>query len=134
VIERGREPPELAWLGPTEVKARELLAAVPLLPAARPRDLAGEALTEFLQGGPHTSQEVWAMAQEHGFSERTMRRAKEDLETRSVRVWAGAQRLSYWLLPKQELPGDIPPEAVELDLEPWMPPLCAMYPRPLAPG
>jgi hypothetical protein len=92
------------------------------------RDRARAFLRDFLQDGPHTSREIWIAAQEQGLSERTLQRAKQELEIRSLRIWADGQRLSYWLLPGQELPARVPPEAIPPDLEPWLAPLRGRFP------
>lgn len=122
-------PPTLDWLGPVAWTADQLLAetssAPPLITV---RDRAQDFLADFLEASPRTSRQVWAAAQPHGLSERTLRRAKRELEVRSVRVWAGGQRLSYWLLPGQQLPDSIPPDAVPPDLEPWLAPLRERFP------
>jgi hypothetical protein len=83
-------------------------------------------LESFLQEKPHTSREVWAFAQEQGISERTLRRAREELDIRSQRVWADGDRLSYWLLPGQELPAEASP--FPQDLKPWLDPLMKQFP------
>ena len=84
---------------------------------------ATDFLTSALANGPHTSRDLWPRAQRQKLSKRTLRRAKDDLNIRSVRVWADGQRLSYWLLQGQKLPEAIPPEAVECDLEEFLGPL-----------
>ena len=70
-----------------------------------------EILALSLQG--HTATEISAQL---GCTERTVKRAKEDLEIVSRTVYLDGKRTSYWLLPSQELPAHIPPEAVEFDL------------------
>jgi hypothetical protein len=126
------ESPDLNWLGTCEWTANELVGTAPIMPARgdRPRDQARELLTQLLCDGPRTSREIWAAAQEHGLAERTLYRAKQELEIKTQGVWLDGQRLSYWLLRGQTLPADIPPQAVEPDLEPWMAPLREKYPGP----
>ncbi len=85
-----------------------------------------------METGPRTSRELWALAQEQRLSKRTLRRAKLDLNIRSVRIWADGKRLSYWLLPGQQLPDSVPAEAVPPDLEEWLGPLREKY-RPSTP-
>jgi hypothetical protein len=66
---------------------------------------------QFLAGclaqGPRNSRDIWAEAQKQGVTEGGLRRARNELEVRSVRVWASGQRLSYWLLPGQQLPESV---------------------------
>jgi hypothetical protein len=131
VVEQRPDPPELRWLGPTELKADQLVGSAVKVPAGdRPHDQAREALTDWLRASPRTSQEIWAAAQQEGIAERTLNRAKKELDITSKRVRVNGRTVSYWLLPGQELPADIPPEAVEPDLEPWMAPLREMFPAP----
>jgi hypothetical protein len=120
-------PPTLSWLGPSPWAADQLLARHGPPPPASPRDRARDFLTTFLEAGPRTSRDIWAEAQRLDLTEHTLRRAKHDLEVRSERVWAGGRRLSYWLLPGQQLPAD---EAAkdEYDLEPWLAPLREQFP------
>lgn len=105
------------WQGPSPWSADQLLTEGAALGPAkpRPREQAARLLEEFLSGGPRTSNEVWAFAQQHKLAERTVRRAKDDLHIISRRVYMDGDRISYWLLPAQELPPHIPPEAVEVD-------------------
>jgi hypothetical protein len=123
--------PQVSWLGTTALTAKELLVNPAARTAAdRPRDRAGALLESFLREGLHTSREVWEFAEEHGLTEMTVRRAKRDLKIRSVRVWAEGQRLSYWLLPEQELPTSLAPDTQESGLEPYLDALRAKYPPP----
>ena len=82
----------------------------------RPRERATQLLEEFLAGGVRTGDEVWEFMKKNRLAERTVKRAKEDLEIVSRTVYLDGKRTSYWLLPSQELPAHIPPEAVEFDL------------------
>jgi hypothetical protein len=123
--------PSLTWLGTSGRTAAELLGSrADLAPVARLREEACDALEEFLLGGTHTSREVWAFARSRGLAKHTLLRAKQHLEVRSERVWAGGRRLSYWLLPGQELPPELAAGSPEDDLEPWLAPLRAKYPPP----
>jgi hypothetical protein len=122
-------PAVLSWLGPCSWTADQLLAAAAAAPPRVPaRDRAREFLAEALADGPRTSRELWALGQERWLTRRTLRRAKQDLHVRSLRVWAGGQRLSYWLLPGQQLPAGLPPEAAVPDLEEWLAPLREQFP------
>jgi hypothetical protein len=85
-------------------------------------------------GSPHkatpaASQEIWEQAQKRGLTVRTLNRAKQELEVRSVRVTVDGAPCSYWLLPGQELPADVARDAGP-DLEPWLKPLREKYPPP----
>jgi hypothetical protein len=122
-------PATLTWLGPSPWTADQLLAAAATAPRAIPaRALARDFLGYVLGNGPRTSREIWASAQEQGHTKRTLRRAKMDMNIRSVRVWAGGKRLSYWLLPGQQLPKSVPPEARPPDLEEYLAPLREQFP------
>jgi hypothetical protein len=98
--------------------ADQLLAGAPAARPGRlmPREQACLLLEEFLKDGPRTGDEVWKYVVENHLAERTVKRAKEELEIVSKRVRLDGERLTYWLLPGQELPAHVPPEAVELDL------------------
>jgi hypothetical protein len=122
-------PPTLSWMGPCAWTADQLLAeAAAAPPPASPRDRAREFLAALLEKGPHTSRDIWQAAQEQGLAERTLLRAKRQLGIRSVRVHVGGPQLSYWLLPGQQLPASVPPDAAPPDLEPWLKPLREQYP------
>jgi hypothetical protein len=123
----------VTWHGPTPWTADQLLAAAARAPAGvRALDRACDFLQEVLQEGPVTSRQLWALAQEQRLTKRTLQRAKRDLAIRSVRVWAEGKRLSYWLLPGQQLPAGVPPEAAPPDLEEYLAPLREEFP-PLTP-
>jgi hypothetical protein len=118
------------WLGAVAWTASQLLAKkAPALPCF-PRDRACEFLAEALQEGPRTVRELWPLAQAQGLSERTLQRAKQQLDIRTVRLRVDGKHLCYWLLPGQELPDSVPPDAVPPDLEPWLAPLREKYPPP----
>jgi hypothetical protein len=100
----------LAWLGPTDWTAAQLLAGVPRNPPRRltPRERGREFLEGFLRDGPRTARDIWAAALPLGLTERTLERVKQELAIRSVRAYANdGQRHSYWLLPGQELPKNV---------------------------
>jgi hypothetical protein len=120
--------PTLSWLGPTDWTADRLLASGAGAAAATERGRAGDFLAALLADGPRTSREVWEAAQEQDLSERTIERAKRELAVRSMLVGREATRLSYWLLPGQQLPDTIPPEDAPPDLEPWLAPLREQFP------
>jgi RecA-family ATPase len=130
VVSHDPVPPTLSWLGPSPWAADQLLAFRSLQRAPAPRDGAVQFLAGCLAQGPRTSRDIWAEAQKHGVSEGTLRRAKSELDVRSLRVWAGGQRLSYWLLPGQQLPVGMAADDAEPDLEPWLKPIRDKYPLP----
>ncbi len=121
------EAPTVSWLGPCAWTADQLLASPHRTP--RPQyDRACRFLQSFLKDGPRTSRELWTAAQEEGLSDRTIQRAKIEMEIRSVWVSLDKTPVSYWLLPGQELPATVPPEAAPPDLEPWLRPLRERFP------
>jgi hypothetical protein len=69
----------------------------------------------FLSNGPRLAREVWAAAQEQHLSARTLDRARNELDIRSLRVWQEGVQVHYWLLPGQHLPGDDPEFDAELE-------------------
>jgi putative DNA primase/helicase len=119
--------PLLSWLGACAWTAEALLDNKSATVA--PREQAKDFLRAVLQEGPRTSRDVWNLAEKEGFTKRTLRRAKMDLRVRSEIVYADRRRLSYWLLPKQELPESIKPPPREGDtVGPWLEWLNATYP------
>ena len=120
--------PTVAWLGTSDLTADQLLAGPARAEPVSAYDRARDFLEACLEDGPRTSRAVWQMAQEAGLSERTLRRAKQELNVRSVRVYVDKVLLSYWLWPGQQLPDSVPPEAVPPDLEEWLAPLREKYP------
>jgi hypothetical protein len=97
----------LDWLGTSPMTGNQLLAAAgrkPDLPG--PLERARDFLREYLQEGPRPTTEIWPAAQHLGFTYGTLRRARKREDIRFVRTWTGTQRLIYWLLPNQSLPGE----------------------------
>ena len=120
--------PTLNWLGPVALTADGLLAR------GRRRGPEAEALAravaflgEVLAAGPLPLRDVWARAQGHGLSRRTLGRAKNELGVCSVWVKVEGHPVSCWALHDQELPAT-PPEDDETSLEPWLAPLREKYP------
>jgi hypothetical protein len=120
--------PALSWLGPTDWTADRLLGGGAGAAPVRERERARDFLAAVLADGPRTSRDVWAAAEAQDLSQRTIERAKHELAVRSVLVGRGATRVSYWLLPGQQLPEAIPPEDAPPDLEPWLAPLREQFP------
>jgi hypothetical protein len=119
----------LTWLGPIPWTADQVLAtAAKAAPQIRLVELAREFLQEALKDGPRTSRELWPMAQARRLRARTLRRAKLDLQIRSVRIWADGKRLSYWVMPGQHLPPGTAPDAAIPDLEEYLAPLREQFP------
>jgi hypothetical protein len=99
------ELPVVEWLGASSITANELLAGAPR-PKDAPRQTAMAFLREFLAGGPRSAREIFAAAQGGGYSYRTFRRARIDLNITRTIVNDGNGPLTYWQLPVQEPPGD----------------------------
>jgi hypothetical protein len=116
----------VSWLGPSLWRADQLLAGPGR--AEKPRRRARELLTEFLADGPKTSGEIWNMALEHGLAERTLRRAREELKLRSLRVGIKRKQVCYWLLPGQQRPACVETDSDDSDLSEWLDPVVAAYP------
>lgn len=115
ILGTGNEPPAIDWIGERPWKADELLE-IRKPPPLSPREKARDFLESFLKDGARTSREICAAAKKLGFSKRTLKRAKEDCEIRSRRVYQNIVPISYWLLPGQDLPADIPEECKEVDI------------------
>jgi hypothetical protein len=120
--------PTVSWCGPSPWLADQLLAAAaaappPILERERARAFLGNALAE----GPRTSRELWPLAQRARLSKRTLRRARGDLNIRCVRVTAEGKRLSYWLLPHQQLPAGACPESETPELDAYLDRLREQY-------
>jgi hypothetical protein len=130
VVEEGRSP-AIRWLGPHPWTADQLLRAggrPPQVSIALQR--ATRFLADFLRDVPHTSREIWQAAKKEKLKASTVRKAGEELGITFKKIWAGGARLSYWLLPGQELPPDIAAKWAELDLEPWLEPQRQRFPPP----
>jgi hypothetical protein len=69
-----------------------------------------------LADGPRPVAEIMARGAEQDIAQRTLERAKGEVGARLFWVWQGQQRIGHWILPGQELPARLPPEAIELDL------------------
>jgi hypothetical protein len=123
-------PPRLCWQGESPLSADDLLAArAPPPPPMPARDRARDFLRRLLGSGPQTSRALWEAAKQEGLSERTLYRARSDLEVRVELVRRGDALLYYWLLRHQQLPSDLlPPGADDTDLEPWLAPLRERFP------
>jgi len=95
----------IAWLGEApDLDADRLLAAPPQ--AKRPRDEAKEFLRELLADGPMPKRDVDTQARRGDFSERTIRRAADDLGV--IAEKRGYNAGWHWRLPG---PDDVPQRA-----------------------
>jgi hypothetical protein len=120
------KPATIAWHGPSPWTC-EQIGGSGVCARAVERIRAEDFLKTFLEAGPRCTVEIAPAVCQQRFSTRTLRRAKRALKIRSVRVWAGGRRLSYWLLPLQELPQGVTPDSAAGDLEPWIKPLREKY-------
>jgi hypothetical protein len=121
--------PTVRWLGPSMWSGDQLLA-VALKECIEPSalDRTCEFLKNALNDGPKTSREIWSLARKLRLSRTTLKRAKRELNIRSLRDWADGQRLSYWLLPDQKAADFLPPHVAECDIEEYLAPLREKYP------
>ena len=72
-----------------------------LLPLQEPQDLG-------LHQGRHVADLVQEeFAEKEALSESTLFRVKRELQIRRQRIALAGKRVSYWLLPNQELPEDV---------------------------
>jgi hypothetical protein len=126
VVRGNAEVATFRWLGPVDWTANALLGARIVAPIAPPRDRAKEFLLEFLQDGPRLFKDVWPAAKRAGLTERTLRRARNELEARSIRVFRDGQTHAWWALKGQEAPSPDPGGPPSLD--PWLKPLIEKYP------
>ena len=108
-----KDAPRVDWQGTSVWGADELAARRPRPSRRRARDF----LRLFLESGPRTTREIWPASREHGFSRDTLRRAKKDLEITWQRIEQDDQRLDYWLLPGQQVPGYVSDTP---DLDDWL--------------
>jgi hypothetical protein len=130
VVRPAAGAPTLTWHGPVAVTAQELQARARRRgPTPAARDTATAFLAGVLAGGPLPVRDIWTQARGKGLSPRTLRRAKDELEVRSVWVSRDGRPVSYWLLPGQE-PPPAPPGSGEADLEEMLRQLREKYPPP----
>src|SRR5262245_35685477 len=91
----------------------------------QPRDAHGHLLTRrpaVGAGGGDGSRQL-------GLSDRTLKRAKQDLRMQSVTGFRDGVQRSYWLLAGQELPAELRPPVDPNSLEEWLAPLREKYPE-----
>jgi hypothetical protein len=129
IVADGNELTGVRWLGSHVCSADQLLQAAthpPRLALALER--GKEFLTAFLKEGPQNSRHIWVAAKKQSLCSRTLRKAARELKIVFKKLWANGDRLSYWLLPNQQLPADLQALFVEQDLEPWLGPLREQFP------
>ena len=103
------------WLGQSTCSERDVLAGIPNRLRARMR--AQDFLLAFLKDGPRTTREIWAAAEKHWFSRSTLDRARIRLKIESVQVNVATPQQTNWLLPGQQLPGEVSDTPV---LDDWL--------------
>jgi hypothetical protein len=119
-------PPRLTWLGVSPWSADQVVGGAG---RGRAGARARAFLLSLLREGPRPAREVWEQARKEGLSERTLKRAKQQLSIRAVRALGDGARQSYWLLPGQELPAGLAAApSGPAELEPWLAPLREAYP------
>jgi len=99
---------ELAWRGPSNLSAADLLKWAERQYPARLR--ARDFLTSFLQDGPVASDLIWKAALELGISKSTLNRAKKELGIRTHHTVVAGQNIYYWLFPKHKPPFSTDPD------------------------
>jgi RecA-family ATPase len=127
-IQSGGSGLQVRWRGTTEWTADQVVAASSSAHFSSPRNQAREFLRQLLADGPRTSRDIWAAVDAEGLSEKTLRRAREDLKVRTQRVWRQGCQVCYWLLGDQKLPVELAAASEPTDLEPWLAPLRDRYP------
>jgi hypothetical protein len=114
--------PTVEWLGVSHHSANNLLAGAANVDD-RPRDQATVFLEQFLADGPRTSEDVWQAVEQAGIAQRTLERAKKDLDVRCDRMHKDGRPVTYWLLRGQKLPSNLDPE-----IDRWFAELEKQYP------
>jgi AAA domain len=91
--------PRIAWAGTVDVSADELVLA----PRGRPGEALATAvnfLGELLRKGPASREEIFRKARGAAISDRTLIRAKQQLQVVSQQCWRKEENLYYWCLPE----------------------------------
>jgi len=120
----------LTWHGVWDGTADELLGgALRSAGLMTPRHRAKEFLLAVLENGPRTTQEIWEQAQGQDLSDRTLQRARKNLNVHIKRVCVDGKILSYWSLPtKEDLEDTAPAPDDGDDFEAWKRRLRDKYP------
>lgn len=100
-------PPIVSWASPVDLSADHLVLA-PTRQRGEALHQAKVFLNEWLSRGPCQYEDLLRQAQESGFSERTLRRAKDLLHIESTRKHHDGHALWYWSLTNRV--GDVPSE------------------------
>jgi hypothetical protein len=125
-----REQPVLEWLGASPYHASQLAGPCS---GSLPTGELGRAcdfLSEQLARGPRTTRELWSAARSQRLNERTLFRARNELEVTSEEHVSKGRRSTYWLLPGQKLRDVLPADPEVPDLEQWLAPLRERFPSP----
>lgn len=128
--------PRLDWLGPSPLKADQLLAAADLRACRQSASgNAADFLLDLLEPGPRSTLDIWQAAQQLGIKRRTLQKVRRSVKVRAKTVWAHERTLTFWLLPGQKLPADLAdppgdgkPEEDAPSLEEYLAPLREKYP------
>jgi hypothetical protein len=94
IVESAAGQPVVEWTGEVEVTADGLCK--PALAALKAKDRAVDWLKRELAGGPRKTAEVYAAAAEAGIPERTLERAKKELEVHSHRHYDYKENCGEW--------------------------------------
>jgi hypothetical protein len=121
-------PPVVRWLGVSPWTADQLMGVPAATCVGGALERACDFLEVALEAGPRTTRGLWAEARAQGHSERTLWRARQELEVRSEEVWTDGTKRVYWLLRGQRLRDVLPADEVPPDLEEWLAPLRARFP------
>jgi hypothetical protein len=86
----------LNWLGISDITAEELRVPQTVEAEGSTVDAAVTFLQDYLEDGPQPASSAFSAAKQEGISERTLKRAKSQLEVRSQRVSAGNEGAGKW--------------------------------------
>jgi hypothetical protein len=119
----------ICWRGPSPWNADRLLSLAGK-PAGGPSEVqrAGLLLKKLLESGPQSTPTIWEAGQEQGFSERVLRKAKDELGIKSRRAGFGSGHHAYWFFDGQLPPDDPILEEAGPDLSRWLDPVIKAYP------
>ena len=81
--------------------------------AAPVRSEVEDWMADALEGGPRLAREMWQEAEQLGYAERTVKRAKRKLGVDALRKGFGEEGGWYWLLPSESTPEDAPSNPAE---------------------
>jgi hypothetical protein len=98
--------PTVHWLGPCAWTHQQLVAR-PRQKHLSPGAHARQFLKEFLADGPRLTADIWVASLEQDISKRTLQRARKEMQLGRRIVVMDGKRQCYWLLPGQQLPGEL---------------------------